>query len=72
VFFFGLGYASSHTKSTDAPLQPQVVGPNATASPAPPAATVAPSQRRGRGTTGTLAPGIRTSPGAPLTSTHHS
>src|SRR5438105_547231 len=45
---------------------------NATASPAPPAATVAPSPRRGRGTTGTLAPGIRTSPGAPLTSTHHS
>ena len=77
IFFLAFGYASSHIKSVAAPLQPPVVGvgaavvtPTPTAAPTP---TFNPSgDRRGRGATATLRPGIRTTPNAPLTSTRHS
>ncbi|TMF27762.1 MAG: hypothetical protein E6I28_02630 [Chloroflexi bacterium] len=70
VFFFGFGYAATHQKTTDAPLQPPVAQTIAPASPTP-APTPAPN-RDGRAPRATLAPGIRTSPGAPLTTTRHS
>jgi len=74
VFFLAFGFAAAHTKNVTAPLQPPLVrtdagqaAPVATAAP-----TLAPTTRRGSRPSATLAPGIRTSPGAPLTSTRHS
>jgi len=74
VFFLAFGFAAAHTKNVTAPLQPPAVrtegsqaAPVATAAP-----TLAPATRRGGRPSATLAPGIRTSPGAPLTSTRHS
>lgn len=72
VFFFGLGYATTHVKNVTAPLQPPVVDA-AVAATATPAPTLAPSTRRGgRTPTLNLTPSVRTSGGAPLTSTRHS
>jgi hypothetical protein len=73
VFFFGFGYATTHIKDVTAPLQPPVVH-DGVAAPAPtPAPTIAPTTRRGSRTPSVnLGSGLRTSSGAPLTSTRHS